>query len=97
VANFGLQGGQGLALLIQFVLIIGIMYFLFILPQKREKKRHQEMIASLKPGDQVVTLGGLVGEIVSIRDEVVTMKTGDARVAVERARISRRGTPTAAA
>lgn len=82
--------GQGIALLVQFVLIIGIMYFLFILPQRREQKRHRELLAALKPGDQIVTTGGLVGEIISMKDETVTVKTGDARVVVERGRIARR-------
>lgn len=91
------RGGQGTALIIQFVLIIAIMYFLFILPQRKERKRHQEMLAALKPGDQIATAGGLVGEVISIKDETVTLKTGDARVVVERARVARRITPPAAA
>ena len=84
------RGGPGIALLVQFVLIIGIMYFLFILPQRREQKRHRELLASLRPGDEVVTVGGLIGEIISIKEDAVTLKSGDARVVVERARITRR-------
>ncbi len=72
--------------LIAFVLIF---YFLFIMPQRREQKRHREMIAALNRGDQVVTMGGLVGEIVAIKEDLVTIKSGDARVVVERARIAR--------
>jgi len=84
------RGGPGIALLVQFVLIIGIMYFLFILPQRREQKRHRELITSLKPGDEIVTAGGLIGEIIAVRDDAVTIKSGDARVVVERARVARR-------
>jgi preprotein translocase subunit YajC len=83
------QGGMGMALLIQLVLIVAIMYFLFILPQRREAKRHREMLAALRPGDEIVTMGGLVGEIIQLRDEVVTIKSGEARLVVERARIAR--------
>jgi preprotein translocase subunit YajC len=83
------------ALVIQLVLIVGIMYFLFILPQRREQKRHRELLAALKPGDQVVTMGGLVGDIVHLRDDLVTLKSGDARVVVERARIVRLAAPPA--
>lgn len=82
-------GGAGTGLMIQLVLIVAIMYFLFILPQRREQKRHREMLAALKAGDQVVTMGGLIGDIVHLKDEQVTLKTGDARVIVERARIAR--------
>lgn len=85
-----------MALVIQLVLIVGIMYFLFILPQRREQKRHRELLAALKPGDQVVTMGGLVGDIVQLRDDLVTLKSGDARVVVERARIVRMAATPAA-
>jgi preprotein translocase subunit YajC len=85
----GLPGGGMTAILIQVVPLVAIMYFLFILPQRREQKRHRELIASLKPGQEVVTTGGLVGEIIQIRDDLVTIKTGDARVVVERVRIAR--------
>jgi preprotein translocase subunit YajC len=84
------------AILIQVVPLIAIMYFLFILPQRKEQKRHRELIASLKPGQEVVTTGGLVGEIIQLRDDVVTLKSGDARVVVERVRIARlHGQPAA--
>jgi preprotein translocase subunit YajC len=82
-------GGMGFAFLIQIVAIVAIFYFLLILPQRREQKRHREMLAALKPGDQVATVGGLVGEIVKLSDEVVQLKSGEARVVVERARIAR--------
>lgn len=79
-----------MALIIQLVLIVAIFYFLLILPQRREQKRHREMLAALKPGDQVSTMGGLVGEIIGFKDEMVTVKSGDARVVVERVKIARR-------
>jgi preprotein translocase subunit YajC len=78
-----------MALLIQLVLIIAIMYFLFILPQRREQKRHREMLAALRLGDEIVTMGGVVGEIIQLKEEVVTIKSGEARLVVERARIAR--------
>lgn len=78
-----------MALIIQLVLIVAIFYFLLILPQRREQKRHRELLAALKPGDEVVTMGGLVGEIIALKDQRVTIKTGEARVVVERARIAR--------
>jgi preprotein translocase subunit YajC len=82
-------GGVGAAFLIQLLAIVAIFYFLLIMPQRREAKRHREMLAALKRGDQVATMGGLIGEIINLNDEVVQLKTGDARVNVERARIAR--------
>ncbi len=93
----GLPGGGMTAILIQVVPLVAIMYFLFILPQRREQKRHRELIASLKPGQEVVTTGGLVGEIIQIRDDLVTIKSGDARVVVERVRIARLHTQSSTA
>lgn len=90
-------GGGGTVLLVQFLFIIAIVYFLFILPQRREQKRHRELLASLRPGMEVVTAGGLVGEIIMIKEDLVTIKSGDARVVIERPRIMRLVNPPAAA
>ena len=90
-----LQSG-GPATIIYFVAMVAIMYFLIILPQQRERKKHKELLDSLKASDQVVTFGGLVGEVLFIKDDLVTLKTGDSKVVVERARIARRITPSAA-
>ena len=79
-----------MALLIQLVLLVAIFYFILILPQRREQKRHREMIAALRPGDSVVTSGGLMGEIVQLKEDQITLKTGEARVVVERGRIARK-------
>lgn len=89
--SLALQGfsSPGMGLILQLVLVFGIMYFLLIMPQRREQKRHRAMLAELKRGDQVVTVGGLIGEIVHINETAVTLKTGESRVLVERARIAR--------
>jgi preprotein translocase subunit YajC len=83
-------GGMGMALIIQLVLIVAIFYFLLILPQRREQKRHREMLAALRPGDEVATAGGVIGEIIQLKDDQVTLKSGDSRLLVERARIARK-------
>ena len=82
------QGGMGMALIFQLVMIVAIFYFLLILPQKRERKRHREMLEALKPGDEVVTTGGLVGDVISLKEQRVMLKSGDARVVVEKGRIA---------
>ena len=85
--------GGGTALIIQLVFIIGIFYVLIILPQRREQKRHRAMLEALKRGDSVVTSGGIIGEIVSMRDDQLMLKSGDSKVVVERARIARLANP----
>lgn len=93
IVLFQAPGGNAsgtMMLVVQIALFIAIFYFLLIRPQRAEQKRHREMVASLKRGDRVSTAGGLVGEIAAINEEVVTLKTGESRVVVERAKIARR-------
>jgi preprotein translocase subunit YajC len=79
------------------VAMLAIFYFILFVPQRRQMKQHQALLASLTKGDQVVTAGGLIGEIVSIRDDQVTLRTGTSTVVVEKLRILRKGGAPAAA
>lgn len=80
--------------LVQMVAIVGIFYFLLIRPQRQQQKRHQERLGQLKKGDEVVTSGGIIGEVVHIKDDRVTVKSGESRFIVERQRIAEvRGAP----
>ncbi len=67
------QGG-GLASMIPFVLIIAIIYFLMIRPQSKKAKQHAQMLAELKKGDKVVTIGGVYGSIVNVKDKTFIIK-----------------------
>jgi preprotein translocase subunit YajC len=62
--------GPLLALLITF----GLMWVLLILPQQRRMKQHQAIVASLEPGDEVVTAGGVYGTITSIDDDTLAVE-----------------------
>jgi preprotein translocase subunit YajC len=88
---------MNMALIIQLVLIVAIFYFILILPQRREQKRHREMLAALRPGDSIVTAGGLIGEIIQLRDDQITLKSGESRLVIERARVARLLDPPAGA
>ena len=52
---------------IPLILIFAIMYFLLIRPQQKKVKQHQNMVASLRRGDQVVTQGGLMGKVTKVK------------------------------
>lgn len=64
-------GGAGGALgsFIPLILIFGIMYFLMIRPQQQRMKKHREMVAALRKGDQVVTGGGIFGKVTNATDD----------------------------
>lgn len=66
---------------------IAIFYFIFFRPQRKQQKEHQELVRNLKRGDRVSTIGGIVGEIVHLTNDVVTIKSGDTRIEVERSKI----------
>ncbi len=59
--------------LIVFAALIGLMYVMLILPQQRRVKRHQELITSLEPGDEVMTTAGVYGTLTSIEGETATL------------------------
>lgn len=84
------QGGQSiLPMLLMWGMIILIFWLLLLRPQRQAQKRHQEMLANLKRGDEVMTDGGIIGEIVHLKDDRVTIRTGDTRVVVARPKIAR--------
>src|SRR5207302_595571 len=94
--------------LVQFILIIGIIYFIMVRPQQKDRQKHEAALRALKRGDEIVTSGGIVGEVIHIResskdgganrlDDRVTIKSGESRLIVERGRIARIIGTTAAA
>jgi preprotein translocase subunit YajC len=89
------QGGNPtIIFVIQMVAIFGIVYFLLFRPQRKEQERHRQMLTQLKKGDEVVTAGGIIGTIVHVEEDRITIRSGDAtRLVVERGRISRVTSP----
>jgi preprotein translocase subunit YajC len=106
-------GGGGAGTLTPFIIqiaaIFGIFYFLLIRPQQKQKRKHEEALRAIKRGDQIVTTGGIVGEVIHVRETVnpdgttarpledhVTIKSAESRLIIERGRIARIVTGTSA-
>ena len=104
-ALLALQAG-GVGSMTPFIIQIGaifaIFYFLLIRPQQKQKRKHEEALRNIKRGDQVVTTGGIIGEVVHVRETVntdgttarpmedqVTIKSAESRLIVERGRIAK--------
>ncbi len=77
------------AFLIQMVLIFAIFYFLLIRPQAKERKKQEDMLKALKKGDEIITSGGIIGKIVHVDENRLTVKTGEnTRLTVDRGRVA---------
>jgi preprotein translocase subunit YajC len=62
------EGGSAWGIFVPLIIMVGIFYFLVIMPQRKQAAKLQEMIASLKAGDDIVTNGGIIGKIKEVRD-----------------------------
>ena len=90
-APSGGQGGNPGATMFMFAAIFAIFYFLLIRPQRQQQKRQEEMIRALAKGDEVASVGGIVGKIVHLTDDIVTIRTAqDTRIEIERSKVGRK-------
>ncbi|MCB1059059.1 MAG: preprotein translocase subunit YajC [Calditrichaeota bacterium] len=88
----GAQQPSMLGALLPFVLIIVVMYFLMIRPQQKRQKQHTAMLAAIKTGDEVVTAGGMYGNVAGINEQENTVwlkVANEVKVKVDRGSISR--------
>lgn len=97
--------GSSLApFLFQLAAISAIVYFFMIRPHQKQRRQHEERLRNLKRGDMVVTSGGIVGEVVHMKelkeaaaqrslDDHITIKSAESRLVIERGRIAKILTP----
>ncbi|MBE6991068.1 MAG: preprotein translocase subunit YajC [Ruminococcaceae bacterium] len=92
----GAETSSLLATLLPFVILIVIFYFLLLRPEKKKKQQLTDMRNSLSVGDEVTTIGGIVGKICHIKDDLITIETGadEVRIQFSRWAISTKGTQT---
>ena len=69
--------------MLMIVAMVGVFYFMLIRPENKKKKAADEMRSSLKVGDTITTIGGIVGTICAVKEQTVVMETGAVRVRVE--------------
>ena len=68
--------GSMIVSMVPFLLVIVVMYFLLIRPQKKKDKAMQEMRSSVEIGDTVTTIGGIVGIVVAMKEDTIVVETG---------------------
>jgi preprotein translocase subunit YajC len=83
-----LDGASPFLQIVPFILILGIFYFIILLPTKRKQQKVQDFLGSLKVNDKVVTTGGIYGQITRLDDQKVQLQVADkVRIDVARAAI----------
>lgn len=67
---------SSLAMILPFVAMFALMYFLMIRPQKKQQKKDQEMRDNTQVGDEVTTIGGIMGRVVTVKEDALIIETG---------------------
>ena len=70
------------------VAFLGIFYALLIRPQQKQQKEHEKLVSEIKSGDRVVA-AGMVGTIITVKDDSVTLRTGESKIEVVRTSVER--------
>ena len=91
--------GGMMSTVIMMVAMFAIMYFMLIRPENKRKKEAEEMRSAVKTGDQITTIGGIIGTVVNVKEDKIVIETGADQVRIEMAKwtISTNDTADAAA
>ena len=81
----GAEGAQGgsMPMIIMMVALFAAMYFFTIRPQKKQQKMEQEIRENTQIGDEITTIGGICGKVVSVKDDSIVIETGSDRVKIK--------------
>jgi preprotein translocase subunit YajC len=85
----GAPAGAGATPLIMMAVFVVIFYFLLIRPQQKKQKEHQAMLSKIAAGDEVVTAGGILGKVIEVGDNFLTLEIADnVRIKVQRFQVT---------
>ena len=93
----GMDAGAGMgSTLLMLVVMVGVFYFMLIRPENKRKKESEEMRSSVKKGDKVTTIGGIIGTVVDVKENNVVIETSADQVRMELAKWALSSNETAA-
>lgn len=72
-----MNASQILAQFGPMIVVFAIFYFLIIRPQQKREKERRDMLSSIVSGDEIVTVGGIFGKVLNVKDDIVTLDVGD--------------------
>jgi preprotein translocase subunit YajC len=87
----GQSGGSSAPFWVQlgpFILMMVIFYVILIRPQQKKARQHEELLKTLKPGDKVVTSGGIVGVVVSVKEKTISLRSAETKLEVLKSAVS---------
>ncbi len=76
-------GSETISTIVMLVAMVAVFYFMLIRPENKRKKEAEELRSSIKIGDEIVTIGGIAGKIVSIKEDRFVMESGADQVRIE--------------
>lgn len=77
------MGGNTTYTLVMVIVLIAVFYLFMIRPESKRKKQQEEMRSNLRKGDQITTIGGVVGRIVKVDEDTIVIETSEDRVRME--------------
>ena len=87
-ADASAANGGGASMLVMMIVLIAVFYFFMIRPENKRKKESQAMRDAIKVGDNITTIGGIIGDVVSVKDDSIVIETSADRVRVEFAKFA---------
>ncbi len=79
----GAEQGGSFSMIIMMAVLFAAMYFFTIRPQKKQQKMEQELRENTQIGDEITTIGGICGRVVSVKDDTIVLETGSDRVKIK--------------
>ncbi len=70
------------------VLLVVVFYFALIRPQQKRQKEHTELLKGIRPGDKIVTSGGVVATVVTVKEKTVTIRSADSKFEITKASVA---------
>lgn len=77
------QAAGGGSMIIMLVVMFAVFYFMLIRPENKKKKAAEEMRSSISLGDELTTIGGIIGKVVQVTEDTITIETGEDRVRIQ--------------
>ncbi|HEY5915330.1 MAG TPA: preprotein translocase subunit YajC [Verrucomicrobiae bacterium] len=80
--------GQALSTIGMLVIMVVMFYFVLIRPQSKKAKEHAQMLKTVRPGDKIVTSGGVVGVVITVKEKTLSIRSADSKFEITKAAIS---------